>query len=473
MMRRLPSNATIRCAAGVLAAVLVALLSRDTRAQTRTPTHVACVGDSITYGYAASSSSKSYPSVLQTMFGTGVMVRNFGRNSATMLSVGDVPYINQSEYTAATNFVSGAGANAVVDVIIMLGTNDSKSYNWAPAGTTRAQQFMTDCAAIVDHFTALGTRPIVYLAIPAAIYTNSFGIVESVTNNEIAPIIRQVAQQKGMPVIDIHARSAGHPEYFSDGVHPTDAGYALLAQWMHDGLLSAGAGGGGGTGTGGGGGSGGGGAGAGGRGGSGGGGGSGTAGAGGRGGAAGAGAGRGGIGGGSTAGASGSPAGAGGANAGAGGTTSGAGGTTGGASGTTAGIAGGTAGATAGADGATAGVGGATIDAGGSGGAGGSSAGGATAGGGGAGGGAGAGPNDGGGCGCHVAERPIPGFATLCLLLSVAVVTRRRRRGTRRHAAGEPGARSALLVTVVQIDRTVPAETAVGHDRHEGRIDSA
>src|SRR6476646_9911517 len=93
-----------RLASGVsaLAFVLTAFSAIEARAQVRTPTHVACVGDSITYGYLASSSSKSYPSDLQAMFGTGVKVMNFGRNSATLLSTGDLPYVNQTEYTAAT-----------------------------------------------------------------------------------------------------------------------------------------------------------------------------------------------------------------------------------------------------------------------------------------------------------------------------------------------------------------------------------
>jgi hypothetical protein len=67
--------------------------------------------------------------------GTGVKVMNFGRNSATLLSTGDLPYINQTEYTSATTFVSNAGASAVVDVIIMLGTNDSKAYNSMPTAS--------------------------------------------------------------------------------------------------------------------------------------------------------------------------------------------------------------------------------------------------------------------------------------------------------------------------------------------------
>src|SRR5689334_20904819 len=116
----------------VFACALALLSPARARAQVRTPTHVACVGEGNTAGYGASSSNKSYPADLAGMFGSGVQVGNFGHSGATLLSVGDLPYINQTEYTNATTFVSGAGAGAVVDVIIMLGTNDSKSYNWSP-----------------------------------------------------------------------------------------------------------------------------------------------------------------------------------------------------------------------------------------------------------------------------------------------------------------------------------------------------
>ena len=137
-------------AAAALAFALAALSSFPALSQQRMPTHVACVGDSITAGQGSSASNRTYPAVLQTMLGSGVQVRNFGNSGSTMLSVGDKPYQNQAEYTAATTFVSGAGAGAVVDVIIMLGTNDTKSYNWtAGGGGTRAQQYRTDYGAMI------------------------------------------------------------------------------------------------------------------------------------------------------------------------------------------------------------------------------------------------------------------------------------------------------------------------------------
>jgi MYXO-CTERM domain-containing protein len=222
----------------LVVALAAALSSSRAQAQVRMPTHVACVGDSITYGYAASSASAAYPSVLQTLFGSSVQVKNYGHSSATMLSVGDLPYQNQTEYTAATTFASGAGATAVVDVIIMLGTNDSKSYNWMVGTGTRAQQFVTDCGAMVDHFASLPTHPLVYLAFPPRAFANTYGISGTIIHDQILPLIQQVATAKGVPIIDVDTPTASLSNLFPDGVHPNDTGYTLVAQIMYDGLLA-------------------------------------------------------------------------------------------------------------------------------------------------------------------------------------------------------------------------------------------
>jgi len=211
-------------------------------AAVRVPTHVACVGDSITYGYGASNqNTKSYPANLQTLFGAGVQVKNFGHSGATMLSApfGDLPYRDQPEYAAATSFVTGAGASAVVDVIIMLGTNDSKNFNWAPSGKPKNdQQFLSDYRAMVEHFGALSPKPLVFLALPLATGNNPCCSIDgTVIHDQILPLIKQVAAEKNLPTIDLNTPTTGHPEYFGDGVHPTDAAYALVATLMHDGLL--------------------------------------------------------------------------------------------------------------------------------------------------------------------------------------------------------------------------------------------
>jgi lysophospholipase L1-like esterase len=232
-----PQHRALRVAS-VIVSSWALLRSGEASAQPRVPTHVACVGDSITAGAGASSPSTDYPSDLQKLLGPSVQVQNFGHSGATMLSTGDLPYIKQPEYTNATTFVSKAGANAVVDVIIMLGTNDSKPFNWTTAdGGTSAAQFQSDCAAMVDHFASLPTRPVVYLALPPTATGSAYQINGAVLHDAILPVIAKVAMQKGAPVIDINTPTAGQPQLFVDGVHPNDMGYALIARLMRDALL--------------------------------------------------------------------------------------------------------------------------------------------------------------------------------------------------------------------------------------------
>ncbi len=190
----------------------------------------------------------TYRASLATAFTSGTT----GIRAPPCSPPGDLPYVHQSEYSAATSFVSSAGASATVDVIIMLGTNDSKSYNWMVSGGTRAGLFQTDLAALVDHFAGLSTHPLVYLALPPRAFQNTYGISGTIIHDQMLPIIKQVAATKNLPVIDVDTPTAGHSELFPDGVHPNDAGYRLLAQVMHDGLLasSSGAGGAGGGGGG-------------------------------------------------------------------------------------------------------------------------------------------------------------------------------------------------------------------------------
>jgi lysophospholipase L1-like esterase len=209
------------------------------RAEPRKPTHIACVGDSITAGAGASVASKNYPSQLQVLLGNSVQVKNFGNSGSTMLSdgFGDKPYIKQAEYTGATDFVSNAGAAAVVSVVIILGANDSKPYNWDPAAGKNDQQYLKDYRAMVDHFAGLSTKPTIYVAYPLATGTNPCcDIRGNVIHDEQLPLIEQLAMEKHLPIIDLNTPTTGHPEYFGDGVHPNDAGYLVLANLVKKGL---------------------------------------------------------------------------------------------------------------------------------------------------------------------------------------------------------------------------------------------
>lgn len=220
--------------------LVLVLCAPALHAEPRKPTHVACVGDSITAGAGASDPSKNYPSLLQGLLGNSVQVKNYGHSGATMLgpTYGDLPYVNQTEYTAATTFVSDAGANAVVSVIIILGANDSKPFNWEPQGKPKNdQQYKTDYLAMVDHFLNLPTKPTVYVGLPLATGNNPCcSIRGDVIHDQQLPLIKEVAMAKHVPIIDLNTDTLNHPEYFGDGVHPNDAGYVVMAGLVKKGL---------------------------------------------------------------------------------------------------------------------------------------------------------------------------------------------------------------------------------------------
>src|SRR6185369_3472103 len=85
---------------------------------------VACVGDSITFGFGiADREHNSYPAKLAKLLGPGVEVRNFGVNGATALKHGTRPYSAQQACRDALAFKPQFA-------VIMLGTNDTNKKSW-------------------------------------------------------------------------------------------------------------------------------------------------------------------------------------------------------------------------------------------------------------------------------------------------------------------------------------------------------
>ena len=62
---------------------------------------------------------------------------------------------------------------------------------------------------------------------------------EKIIGSEIIPLIREVAAEKKLPLIDIHAAFEGKPELFADGVHPNAAGCAVLAQAVRKAIVGS------------------------------------------------------------------------------------------------------------------------------------------------------------------------------------------------------------------------------------------
>ena len=123
---------------------------------------IACVGDSITYGYLMEQFS--YPKQLQEKLGSSqYQVLNFGVGGSTAQKNGDLPYINQQAY-------KDAQASNPDIVLLMLGTNDSKPQNW------NQDNYSKDYADLALSFVNLASKPKVYVMIPPPVYYDNFGI---------------------------------------------------------------------------------------------------------------------------------------------------------------------------------------------------------------------------------------------------------------------------------------------------------
>jgi len=199
--------------AGILCATLVACaLGAGQR-------KVACVGNSITAGVGVEDPlTTAYPAELQRMLGSGWEVRNFGVSGRTLLRHGDYPYWNEPAFEEAKSFSPDL-------VIIKLGTNDSKPWNWKFSG-----EFTANLRELVASFRALPSHPRIFLCTPVPAFPGDWGISDSVVRDGVVPIVKQVARESGSTLVDLYGALAGKPAYFPDKVHPNEEG-ALAMAW--------------------------------------------------------------------------------------------------------------------------------------------------------------------------------------------------------------------------------------------------
>lgn len=88
--------------------IVVAILFVTAASAQENRIKVACIGNSITYGYGLPDrTTQSYPAQLQKMLGESYQVENFGKSGATLLNKGHRPYMQQDEYRRAIDFGGG------------------------------------------------------------------------------------------------------------------------------------------------------------------------------------------------------------------------------------------------------------------------------------------------------------------------------------------------------------------------------
>ncbi len=180
-------------------------------------TKIACVGDSITEGFGLAWQSKTgYPVVLDSILGPNYSVLNLGRSSTTLRKKGDFPYWSCKEFYDVFAYDPDK-------IIIMLGTNDTKSENW------NEESFAMDYQALIDTFKTIKSNPKIIVCLPVPVFKTKWGINDSTITKWEIPIIKNLAAKNNLQVIDLYNKMSGQGENFFDGIHPDEKGVKIMA----------------------------------------------------------------------------------------------------------------------------------------------------------------------------------------------------------------------------------------------------
>jgi sialate O-acetylesterase len=186
---------------------------------------VACIGNSVTYGYGLKDpSTQSYPVQLQNMLSNKYEVKNFGHNGATLLRNGHNPYYKTKEFSAAINFIPDIA-------IIHLGLNDTDPRDW----NNYSGDFKCDYAWLLDTFRKVNPNIKVYICLMTPIF-NDHPRFRSGTRDwywQIQNLIPEIAKVNHAGLIDLHTPFYFHPNLFPDALHPDKEGAIILAKTVY------------------------------------------------------------------------------------------------------------------------------------------------------------------------------------------------------------------------------------------------
>ncbi|MBI9065055.1 MAG: hypothetical protein JEZ14_23920 [Marinilabiliaceae bacterium] len=183
---------------------------------------IACVGNSVTYGYKIDHRERnSYPAQLQQLLGDAYEVENFGKSGATLLREGHRPYMDQKEFGDAVKFQPDI-------LIISLGLNDTDPRNWP----NYRDKFIADYMTLIGSIKKSdGTAPELWIGRMTPIF-HTHPRFKSGTRDwfwQIQETIEQVASNCNAKIIDWHSPLHMRTDLFSDALHPDKEGAGIMA----------------------------------------------------------------------------------------------------------------------------------------------------------------------------------------------------------------------------------------------------
>lgn len=182
------------------------------------------IGNSITIGTGLPNPARDcYPSqiglLLQEKYGDTCIINNYAVSGRTMLKKGDYPIWNEKSFTEFFN-------SAPDICFIMLGTNDTKYYNWDEHGT----EFFSDYMSMIDTMKKRNPRAKFILCRPVPAFGVVFDIRNEIIVNNIIPIVDSIAKLTGAELIDFYTPMLDSAALFPDKIHPNQRGAKAMAK---------------------------------------------------------------------------------------------------------------------------------------------------------------------------------------------------------------------------------------------------
>lgn len=189
---------------------------------------VACIGNSVTYGYGLKSPEKeSYPAVLQNLLGASYKVGNFGFSGSTLLKKGHKPYFKTDAFAKAMAFKADIA-------IVHLGLNDTDPRNWPEYRS----DFEADYSWLLDTLKKQNPKVKLYVCRLTPIFSEHPRFKSGTRNwywqiQELIPVIAKANQAQ---LIDLNTPLHNRPDLFADNLHPDQEGAAIIAQTVYQNL---------------------------------------------------------------------------------------------------------------------------------------------------------------------------------------------------------------------------------------------
>jgi lysophospholipase L1-like esterase len=142
-----------------------------------------------------------------------------------MLRGGDKPYSQQPEYQAMLAMKADI-------YVVLLGTNDTKPHNWS-----QKKEFKPSALALLEAIFNANPASKIFLCLPIPAFPANFEITDDVIRAEVIPLLREVAEEKHLEIVDLYSVLEGRGKFVPDKVHPNAAGYKLISKAVAGAIL--------------------------------------------------------------------------------------------------------------------------------------------------------------------------------------------------------------------------------------------